>query len=215
MSKLLSVIAALSFIFTSSLNAQTDAKATEILKGVSAKYKSYKSLQASFKLSRLDQKIKKTDNFSGAITISGTRYSFTLQDQTVLCDGKTTWTYLKESNEVQISEAKPSEGAISPTTIFTMYEKGFRTKYIGEKKTAGKTIQQIELTPEDAKKNYFKIVLSIDKAGKFVSEAKIYEKGGAILTYSIVKFIPNAAVSEDTFTFNKSKYPGVEVVDLR
>jgi outer membrane lipoprotein-sorting protein len=215
MSKLLSVIAALSFIFTSSLNAQTDAKATEILKGVSAKYKSYKSLQASFKLSRLDQKIKKTDNFSGAITISGTRYSFTLQDQTVRCDGKTTWTYLKESNEVQISEAKQSEGAISPTTIFTMYEKGFRTKYIGEKKTAGKTIQQIELTPEDAKKNYFKIVLSIDKTGKFVSEAKIYEKGGAILTYSIVKFTPNAAVSEDTFTFNKSKYPGVEVVDLR
>lgn len=215
MSKLLSVIAALSFIVTSSVNAQTDAKATEILKGVSAKYKSYKSLQASFKLSRLDQKTKKSDLFSGTITISGNRYSFTLQDQTVLCDGKTTWTYLKESNEVQISEDKLSEGAISPTTIFTMYEKGFRTRYLGEKKSGSKTTQQIELTPEDAKKNYFKIVLSIDKAGKFVSEAKIFEKNGGVLTYSIVKFLPNAAVTDDTFTFNKSKFPGVEVVDLR
>lgn len=215
MSKLLSVIAALSFIFTSSINAQTDAKATEILKGVSAKYKSYKSLQASFKLSRLDQKTKKTDLFTGNITISGARYSFTLQDQTVLCDGKTTWTYLKESNEVQISEAKPSDGAISPTTIFTMYEKGFRSRYLGEKKVGTKIIQQIELTPEDAKKNYFKIVLQIDKAGKFVSEAKIYEKNGGVLTYSIVKFTPNAAVTDESFTFNKTKFPGVEVVDLR
>jgi len=116
---------------------------------------------------------------------------------------------------VQISEAKPSDGAISPTTIFTMYEKGFRSRYLGEKKVGTKIIQQIELTPEDVKKNYFKIVLQIDKVGKFVSEAKIYEKNGGVLTYSIVKFTPNAAVTDESFTFNKSKFPGIEVVDLR
>jgi outer membrane lipoprotein-sorting protein len=96
-----------------------------------------------------------------------------------------------------------------------MYEKGFRSKYMGEKTISGKVIQVIELTPEDTKKNYFKIVLNIDKAGKFVSEAKIYEKSGGILTYSIVKFTPNFAVTDDVFVFNKSKFPGVDVVDLR
>lgn len=215
MNKLLSALIALVFISTSSLPAQTDARATEILKGVSAKYRSYKSLQANFKLTRLDQATKKSESFSGSITISGTRYSFSMGEQTVMSDGKLTWTYLKESNEVQISEAKSDEGSISPTNIFTMYEKGFRTKFIGEKKSGNKTIQQIELTPEDQRKSYFKILLSIDKSGKFVSEAKIFEKGGGILTYAIVRFTPNIAVTNDNFVFNKAKFPGVEVVDLR
>jgi outer membrane lipoprotein-sorting protein len=138
-----------------------------------------------------------------------------MSDQTVMCDGKTTWTYLKESNEVQVSENKPSADAITPTNIFTMYEKGFKSKFLSEKAVAGKAVQLIELTPDDAKKNYFKIQLTIDKKDKYVSEAKVFDKSGNIYTYSIVKFTPNAKVTEDMFTFNKAKYPGVEIVDLR
>ena len=50
---------------------------------------------------------------------------------------------------------------------------------------------------------------------QFVKEAKIYEKSGAILTYTIVKFTPNSAISENMFVFDSKKYSGVEVIDLR
>ncbi|RYF62489.1 MAG: outer membrane lipoprotein carrier protein LolA, partial [Cytophagaceae bacterium] len=33
--------------------------------------------------------------------------------------------------------------------------------------------------------------------------------------YTITKFTPNAPAPDALFTFDKSKYPGVEVVDLR
>lgn len=197
------------------LPAQTDAKAQEILKGVSAKYKSYKSLSANFKLSVLDQKTKKTESQSGSITIRGGQFNLVMADQTVMSDGKTTWTYLKESNEVQISETKTTPDAITPTTVFTMYEKGFKSKFIAEKTINGKATQIIELVPDDNKKTYFKIQLSIDKEGKYVSEAKIFNKDGNIMTYSIIKLSPNATVTDDDFIFNKAKYPKVEVVDLR
>ncbi|MBK9637253.1 MAG: outer membrane lipoprotein carrier protein LolA [Bacteroidetes bacterium] len=214
-SKLLSACFAFSLLLSTSVFAQGDAKSTQILKSVSAKYKSYKSLSASFKLSRVDQKTKASENFSGTIVLNGPKFQFVLNNQTVMSDGASTWTFLKESNEVQISESKTVEGAISPTNIFTMYEKGFKTKYIGDKKEKSGTVQQIELTPDDTKKNYFKILLSIDKAGQFVKEAKIYEKSGAILTYSIVKFTPNSPVNDNMFVFDTKKYPGVEVIDLR
>ncbi|MBP7244632.1 MAG: outer membrane lipoprotein carrier protein LolA [Bacteroidia bacterium] len=214
-SKLLSACLAFTLLLSTSVFAQSDAKSTEILKSVSAKYKSYKSLSASFKLSRVDQKTKASENFSGTIVLNGPKFQFVLNNQTVMSDGASTWTFLKESNEVQISESKSVEGAISPTNIFTMYEKGFKTKYIGDKKEKSGTVQQIELTPDDTKKNYFKILLSIDKAGQFVKEAKIYEKSGAILTYSIVKFTPNSPVNDNMFVFDTKKYPGVEVIDLR
>ncbi len=195
--------------------SQSDPKAQEILKGVSAKYKSYKSVVAAFKLTIVDQKSKKNEAAAGTITIQGSKFNFAMSDQTVMNDGKTNWTYLKESNEVQISDATSNPDAISPTTIFTMYEKGFKSKFMAEKAVGGKTVQLIQLAPDDAKKAYFRIELSIDKAGKFVNEAKVFNKDGKIITYSIVKFTPNAAVSDDLFTFNKAKYPNVEVVDLR
>ncbi len=202
-------------LFINSSSAQTDAKAQSILKGVSAKYRSYNSIAASFKLNILDQKTKKTESQTGSITLQGNKFNFTMKDQTVMNDGKTTYTFLKESNEVQISESKNDPNAITPTNIFTMYERGFKSKYIGDKKVAGKNVQLIELVPEDAKKAYSKIELSIDKAGKYVNEAKVFNKDGNIITYSVVKFTPNTPVTDDLFSFNKAKYPGVEVVDLR
>jgi outer membrane lipoprotein-sorting protein len=206
---------ALSFFFSLHCSAQVDQRANEILKSVSAKYKSYTSLQASFTLNRLDQKTQKSEKYEGSISLSGIRYQFSMADQTVICDGKTTWTYLKEANEVQISDNKPAEGAITPTNIFTLYEKGFKSKFMGEK-TAGKsTVQQIELTPEDSRKSFFKILLTIDKSGKYVREARIFEKSGSITTYSIVKFSPNTSLAVDVFSFNKAKFPGAEIVDLR
>lgn len=214
MKKFLLTIVTLGLI-ASQLMAQTDPKAQEILKGVSAKYKSYKSVSTSFKLNLLDQKSKKTTVQSGTVSLKGAAYNFAMSGQTVMCDGKTTWTYMKESNEVQISDNKPMVDAISPTTIFTMYEKGFKSKFLAEKKVAGKAIQLIELTPDDNKKNYIKIQLKIDKVGKYVSEAKVFDKNGNIYTYSIVKFTPNATLTDDLFSFNKAKYPVVEIVDLR
>ena len=214
MKKLLLTVVTLG-LMASQLMAQTDPKAQEILKGVSAKYKSYKTLSASFKLNLLDQKTKKTSVQTGNVSLRGSSYNFSMAGQTVMCDGKTIWTYMKESNEVQVSDNKPTADAISPTTIFTMYEKGFKSKFLADKTVAGKAVQLIELTPEDNKKSYFKIQLTIDKAGKYVNEAKVFDKNGNIYTYSIVKFTPNAAVTDDLFSFNKAKYPGVEIVDLR
>ncbi len=195
--------------------SQSDPKAQEILKGVSTKYKSYKSLVANFKLNLLDKKSNKSTNQSGIVTLKGNMYNLTMADQQVMSNGKLMWTFLKESNEVQISEAETKNDALSPTTIFTMYEKGFKTKFIGEKKIGGLDIQQIELYPEGNKKNYFKILISISKKDKYVTGAKIFDKNGNIYTYSIIKFTPNAVVSDDTFTFDPKKFPGVEVVDLR
>ena len=178
------------FLITFQCSSQTDPKAQEILKGVSAKYKSYKSLIASFKLNLLDKKSNKSQNQTGTVTLKGIMYNLVMADQQVMCDGKVMWTYLKESNEVQVSEAETKTDALSPTTIFTMYEKGFKTKFIAEKSVGGVVMQQIELYPEDNKKNYFKVLINISKKDKYLNNAKVFDKNGNIYTYSITKFTP-------------------------
>lgn len=204
-------------LFTNSAHAQAqkDPKAQEILKGVSAKYKASKALSASFTIVTLDQKSKATDKQTGTILVKGDKYRLTLKGQEIISDGKTAWTYIKESNEVQVNDVATNSDAISPTNLFTIYEKGFSSKYIGEAKVNNVLMQQIELIPDDTKKSYFKIQININKTEKVISSAKIFDKNGTHLTYTVDKLKLNAEAAETVFTFDKAKYPGVEMVDLR
>ena len=56
-----------------SVSAETDPKAQEILKGVSAKYKSYKSLKADFTIEIEDQKNNRKEEQKGTLTVKGRR----------------------------------------------------------------------------------------------------------------------------------------------
>ncbi len=196
-------------------HAQKDAKSQEILKGVSSKYKTLKSLSAEFKISIEDKKTKTTQNQSGTMLISGNKYNLTITGQQIISDGKTSWTYIKDANEVQVNDATAKGDGISPSNIFTIYEKGFDSRFVEEKNVGGKPLQTIDLTPLDKSKPYFKIQLHINKTDKTIAGAKVFNNNGSIMTYTITKYTPEAAVSEAQFTFDAKKYPGVEIVDLR
>jgi hypothetical protein len=55
----------------------------------------------------------------------------------------------------------------------------------------------------------------VDKATKNIYSARFLEKGGNRYSYTVTTLKQSAAISDADFTFNKAKYPGVEVVDLR
>jgi outer membrane lipoprotein-sorting protein len=206
---------ALLVLTTLSVVAQGDKKAKDILNGVSSKYRSYKSMKADFSytLENPTAKIKETQ--VGTLLLSGAKYRLGISGQEVISDGKTIWTYMKEAKEVQINEVDPTDDGIKPSEIFTMYEKGFIYKFVDEKSVAGKVQQNLELTPTDKTKTFFKIKLTIDKSSKQIVKSVIFEKTGNRYTYAIKSFTPNFAVNASTFTFDAKKYPGVEVVDLR
>lgn len=214
MKKLPGVLLFTMFVFVSSAQ-QRDAKSQEILKGVSAKYKSFKSVFASFKISIENLKDKTTQNQKGSILLKANKYKLDITGQQIISDGNSTWTFLKESNEVQINDANMKSDGITPANIFTVYETGFDSKYIGDKKIGNKDFQQVELTPTDKKKPYYKIQLLINKAEKYVHSATVFNNNGTRLQYSVEKFTPNPPADDSNFVFDPKKFPGVEVVDLR
>ncbi|UZJ66506.1 hypothetical protein OKW96_09080 [Sphingobacterium sp. KU25419] len=46
-------------------------------------------------------------------------------------------------------------------------------------------------------------------------DATIYDKNGGQYNYTIKSQTPNKKLDNSLFTFNKSKYSGYEIVDLR
>ncbi|TKC65517.1 outer membrane lipoprotein carrier protein LolA [Pedobacter hiemivivus] len=198
------------------VNAQTDAKAKAILNDVSKKYRSHDVVKADFSLIIDNQQANAKDTQQGTLYVkaNANKYKVSMTTQDMISDGKTLWTYLKEEKEVQVTNAN-SDDSLNPAKIFTIYEKGFKYLYTGDKKVGTKVYQMIDLTPTDVNKSYFKIRLTIDKAAKQIASALILEKNGNKYTYTVKSFVANAKVPESTFTFDAKKYPGVEVVDLR
>ena len=194
--------------------AQVDTKAKGILDGLSAKIKTYTSMQIDFTQSMVNTKDKINTSQSGKAILKGDKYNLTLKSQTVICDGKTVWTYLKDANEVNIDNVSTDEDAVSPAKIFKIWEKGFKYKFIKEEVQAGVNVQIIDLTPIKGK-SYFKVRLTIDKAKQQLLSSSIYEKNGTTFTYKITKFVPNIATTDAQFTFNKANYPKVQVNDMR
>ena len=209
-------------LFTLGLNAQTspggqsDPEAKKILDQASAKIKAYPAIQASFTFELQDAQGKAQGTKKGSFSMKGNKYKVLLTGQEIISDGTTVWTYDKSSNEVTITKVDGSSGSVSPQKLFTSaYDKDFLYKLNGDQKVAGKTVQEIEMTPVDKTLNFHKIYLYIDKATHLVSSGKMLDKSGSRYLYSIGNINGKTPIPDATFAFNKATHPGVEEVDLR
>ena len=149
--------------------AQTDAKAKSILEAVSKKVNGLKSLKANFALHLNGGGGKVKETKKGTFFMKGPKYRVELAGQQIICDNKTVWTYMKETNEVQVSNYNPNEQTISPAKLFTnFYDKEYNYKYAGTRTVAGKSCNIIEMTPTNKSKQFSKVELAIDKSNTIV-----------------------------------------------
>ena len=215
MKRIFSLLLAL-FLFVNLASAQQDPKATKILNAMSAKYKSMKAFKATFAQTMESTSSKSKETVEGNILVSGPKYRLAVSGQEIISDGKLLWTYLKDVNEVTITESDPEAEAMSPSKIFDMYKKGYKYAYTGtEKGTDGITYDVIEMAPEDRNNPVFKVRLYINQKDKTLKSWKMFRNNGNRYTYTIKNFQANPTLASDTFSFNKAKYKGVSVVDLR
>lgn len=193
-------------------------KAKKLLDEVSAKTKTYSSINASFTYSLENKQSKVNEKQQGSLLLKGQKFKLILANQEVLSDGKTVWVYLKEANEVQLKTVEDfnSESELNPTKIFSIYEQGFKYDFVKEAPVNGKTLSTVDLIPIDPKKkNYSRVRLEIDKNSKQILSTKSFGKDGNTYSLEIKSFTTNGGVDDKTFVFEKEKHPGVEVVDLR
>ena len=190
----------------------SDPDAKKVLDAVSAKFKTFKSVQSKFTLKIENVSGKSLGSKSGAVYMKGTKYHISVTGQEIFCDGNNVWSLDRASKEVTINKLYPANNTITPQKLFTnFYDKDFLYKLNGEKKG----IQEIELTPIDKTKPFFKVLLYINKAAKTIISTKVFERTGDRYTYSISGMHTSGSIPDSQFIFDQKKYPGVEIVDLR
>jgi outer membrane lipoprotein carrier protein len=206
--------AILMFIGTVSYS-QYDPKALEILEAMSKKYKAITSFEATLTSSLTNESEGVKEEFKGKIVVKGEKFRLSLDDQEIINNGTTVWTYLPSAKEVNIDNFDPSSDEINPIKIFDIYKKGFKYLYLADKTEAGVVLEEVDLVPEKKDAQYFKIKMMIVKKDKSIQSWTMFDKSGNRYKYTITKFTPNIKVDDALFTFDPKKFPDVEIIDLR
>lgn len=208
-------VVAILFSLSQSAFAQYDDKALEILDDMSSKYKSIPAYEATFTQTLENAQANINEDFSGQITVKGEKFRLSMGGQEIINDGKTVWTYIPEVNEVNIDNYNPQEGEMTPSKVYAAYKEGYKYIYLEEKKIGPKSYDVVDLVPEDKNDPFFKIRLVIDQKGNILKSWTMFDKSGNKYIYDITDFKILDNIKDTFFKFDKDKYNGVEVVDLR
>jgi outer membrane lipoprotein carrier protein len=204
-----------SIAFTQLLIAQYDPQALTTLEAMSKKYKAFTSFEANITSSMTNEVEGVKEEFKGKISVKGDKFRLVMEDQEIINNGTTVWTYLPSAKEVNIDNYDPGSEDINPSKIYEIYKKGYKYLYIGEKTEGGVLCEEIDLVPEKKDAQFFKIKMIIVKKDKSIQSWTMFDKSGNKYKYTISKFVPNVTVADTFFAFDPKKYPGVEVIDLR
>ena len=146
---------------------------------------------------------------NGSIAIKGNKFNARTPQTIVWYNGKTQWTYMKKTNEVNVSTPNQAKQAsMNPYTFINMYKSGYKSTL----KTSGSNYE-VHLVADNQKRSVAELYITVDKKTYVPSQVKM-RQGTVWSTFTISGF-KSKKISNSTFTFNSKECPGAEVVDLR
>ncbi len=194
--------------------AKADSQADAIIKELLKKYEASKNVKVDFQ-----QKFiwKLTDNISelkGTIWLEGKdKFKILTDDQTIVSDGKTLWTYSKTNHQVIIDQVAQAEDINLPRDILLSFSDQYDSHYLKKEKIDNKQYHLIELTAK------------VDEL--FIRQIKIWIEVRDLILAKIEQIDLNENVNEYLLTnlelkanlpanFFKFEIPDtIEVIDMR
>jgi outer membrane lipoprotein carrier protein len=208
----------LTLCFFTAYSQEQDPKAKAVLDEVSASAKTHKTIQSDVMFSVTDKDKKQVEKpQTWKVQVKGSRFRLEIPGSTIVSDGKTLWNYNKDAKEVTIKNFDPSNDEMNPAKIFTMYENGYKYKYVKEEKVGTATCHQIDLYPtvKPEKKKFHTVKLYVDKAKKQIVQLRMMMKDGGQQVYEVKGLKANAELSDNLFVFDLKGFKPDQINDER
>ena len=184
------------------LYAQTDAKASEVLDKAFAIWKADSGIRAEF-----------GGNENGVLLLKGEKFYLSNGTIESWYDGETQWSYVADTEEVNISHPTPEElQSINPYHILMRYKTDFHYIYKGSQTRNGVKGHEIILTPKHSNREIFRLFISNTYQPLAI---KIEQNGQTVCEINVTRYETNQKFGDETFRFNKLQYPNAEIIDLR
>ena len=151
----------------------------------------------------------------GHIIVQGEQFVLETQGMKTWFDGKTQWTLVEENEEVSVSEPTDEElQALNPYAWMSLYQEGYELKF-GE--TGVPDVRKVIMTTTIPREEMQSIVLLIHETKLYPVRLSMASRGGLdVVVIDIDHYeVKQQPLPATAFVFDKSQYPGVEVIDLR
>ena len=184
--------------------AQNSSLARKVLDKTAAIINNKDGASANFSMTS-----KKYGSVSGTIAIKGYMFHAATSDAIVWYNGKTQWSYLKKTNEVNVNTpTEAQQMRMNPYKFITMYKKGYNMGI-----TDKGSNYWIHLTAQNKSGTVQEFYICVNKKTYKLSQIRM-RQGSEWTDISISNF-KTKKLSNALFTFNAKDFPSAEVIDLR
>ena len=184
------------------ISAQTDAKAAEVLDKVLEDL-SDNGIRADFEGSE-----------TGFLLLKGEKFYLNNGNVQSWYDGKTQWSYVADTEEVNISHPTLEElQGINPYLILMRYKTDFNYTYKGSQTRNGVKGHEIVLTPKHSEQSEV-IRVFISKTYHPLA-MKMEQNGQTLNEINVTSYKTDQKLEDGMFRFNKSLFPNAEIIDMR
>ncbi len=199
---------------TESLGQSSAAK--ELLASTIDQLKSADGYKGDFTMKMFFDNNLETEE-KGLIRTSGEKILMDLGQFKYVADGISSWTYLKERNEVQINDVSSDDFSMyNPLVLLDhFFQGGYKYEITNQFEESNITYSKLDIIPESRESEYAKIIVVISDQESLPSGISLIQKDGVRYDVVIDNIEINPPGNNSDFTFTTSDYPNIVVEDLR
>lgn len=156
-------------------------------------------------------------NSNGTIRLKGAKFRLDTEGMTTWFDGRTQWSYLASSDEVNISEPTPEElESINPYAWLSLYNHDYKLKLSQTGNASDQTTYKVVMTATRRDQDMQCIIVYIEKGTFRPLKLSMVQRGSKEAVVVLINSYRAGEKYDDSlFVFNKKDYPTAEIVDLR
>ena len=187
--------------------------ARKIMDATAAKITQMGDVKATFTATSFNGTTEQAST-KGTMMLKGNKMQLSTDDMKIWYNGKTQWSLIPESGEVNVSTPTESEKAnTNPYSFINLYKKGYKMK-VRETKLRGKDVYEVHLIARNAGNSAQEIYVDVTK-NDYTPLCIRVRQNNDWNRVSIQSLHGNQRFTDADFEFPKSEYPNVDIIDLR
>lgn len=201
-------------VLSNSMPVSAELSAYDVTKNMQRQFDVVKALSADFTLTSYLSALKQTNETTGRILVLKKQNKLRLEQngQTIVSDGKSTWTYIPENRQIIVSPADQGSG-MRPAAFLFYYTEHYSPMLIGTETMDGVPHYIIKLTARDDMAGLEEVTIWVDNRRWLTQKVVYTDDMGSKTTIRFSNIHINPNLPDKTFVMQTPA--GVEVVDLR
>lgn len=191
----------------------TGQSASALLDRLEKKYDTIQALRASFSQTLKSSFSSETATMDGRLVLAGDKYRVETSNQTMVTDGRTTWIYLADENQVLINSADAEEGGFSPSEFFSDFDVNYKVMSTSTQTVDGARHFVLKLEPRKSDSFFVTATVWMRDRDDMITQMEVVDVNETTMFFKMKNIEENPTIPAGTFSFKAPA--GAEVIDLR